>query len=1082
MTITTPATGRKGPRSASKRGSFAPPNIDGDLQTRAKLIRDEISAKFLSDSMSAISINGDKKGGMPSQQSIAEEAKEEITAAILNCVDSVFVTVATLGKASASAWTESTDRIFDLAATLSCGSGDGHIANTILSRATQFSLNKDETIRVQACKLLGLCVKNLLETQTQSAARQMVEGRQSASTLAFLMGSNNDEHDSSWRKECANVASSALLARLDDKSQAVRKSAIHACAFFFDDTRCRDVDAEGEVRNCGYPNVADALFVRLAYDTSFANRVAAVQSAPITKESLPHILARVRDTKDKVRMEALDVLRTKVDVHYLTEDQRVDLLRSGLTDRCRQTYEGTTKMLCCGWMKSLKFDPVDLTSLLDPAINEDVCENAIRAILGAATNEETATDTEGMNTSTKITLKELSDPEIRAYKEGVHRPLKIEDENPVDPALVLYVRVMCNTIMETKSLIASRKTESISKIVPDIPRLCEVLQKHLGQLIGSIRSREPSGNEEDVDEEVATFEDNHCFICLQLLQLARVADLQEEGSRRHFVSVMQDMLKSLETPDDLIEGCVRALSAAHDTESHFLQTISELLSEFAETGTEEKNVSAENTHKLRVVAILSVVLENTSGKMTSSPILNNFSSFILPAVVADDAMVREGGVCCLGKYALLSNEESVLAELAPLLLQVASNGDERTEIRAQAALAMCDLAFIYDNMMSPRRSCPDSDAGEKLSLSMVLSEMLCNSNSALATIAAEITAKLHFAGKIHASTMLAHLLLMFFDQYSSGPTISAEYIDEVKEVGCPLRLQQILSVFFPAYSLRYKEGREALLGSIQPLLSLVEEKLNYKAKGTKRLASWPIVKCIEYICSLVDIGEEKGGYTSATTDGNKEDNEEGSATGAAAEDNDDCDNREQTASSTLVASIAVSEYLTVTSSTLTTSHMRTLCKILGGARIDAGFEDPAQLKELMKNLDELLMLITDEACIRNLEKISETIEMTEATEENDNRDSEESTESLADAIENMKIIDESALSSPQTEVESTLPATPIEEQYEEPEESEESSEEESEDEWDEDKENWTPKGNNAEDKTTRSRATRTRRQLARVNY
>jgi hypothetical protein len=48
---------------------------------------------------------------------------------------------------------------------------------------------------------------------------------------------------------------------------------------------------------------------------------------------LPHILERVRDVKLKVRVDALDVLRANVDVHDLTEDQRVELLEAALTPR-----------------------------------------------------------------------------------------------------------------------------------------------------------------------------------------------------------------------------------------------------------------------------------------------------------------------------------------------------------------------------------------------------------------------------------------------------------------------------------------------------------------------------------------------------------------------------------------------------------------------------------------------------------------------------------------------------------------------------------------------------------------------------
>eukprot|EP00957_Ditylum_brightwellii_P111379 8494975-Ditylum_brightwellii.AAC.1 len=38
------------------------------------------------------------------------------------------------------------------------------------------------------------------------------------------------------------------------------------------------------------------------------------------------------------------------------------------------------------------------------------------------------------------------------------------------------------------------------------------------------------------DKEASIYEDNECFICLQLLQICKTANLKEEGSCRAFVS------------------------------------------------------------------------------------------------------------------------------------------------------------------------------------------------------------------------------------------------------------------------------------------------------------------------------------------------------------------------------------------------------------------------------------------------------------------------------------------------------------------------------------------------------------------
>ena len=72
----------------------------------------------------------------------------------------------------------------------------------------------------------------------------------------------------------------------------------------------------------------------MAHDPSLANRCAAIQSVPITEDTVPYLLERVGDVKEKVRVAALEVLRNRVDViEDMTEEQRVDVLRFGLTSR-----------------------------------------------------------------------------------------------------------------------------------------------------------------------------------------------------------------------------------------------------------------------------------------------------------------------------------------------------------------------------------------------------------------------------------------------------------------------------------------------------------------------------------------------------------------------------------------------------------------------------------------------------------------------------------------------------------------------------------------------------------------------------
>jgi hypothetical protein len=85
---------------------------------------------------------------------------------------------------------------------------------------------------------------------------------------------------------------------------------------------------------------------------------------------------------------------------------------------------------------------------------------------------------------------------------------------------------------------------------------------------------------------------------------------REKGSRRHFVSITRRILAQLATPDD-IEACVKAMASAHDRESQFLQTISEILVDVEDDDTfQSKDLDPRAIvidRQMRIIAILSIL-------------------------------------------------------------------------------------------------------------------------------------------------------------------------------------------------------------------------------------------------------------------------------------------------------------------------------------------------------------------------------------------------------------------------------------------------------------------------------------------
>ena len=276
--------------------------MDASVESRVAFLREELASCLLSDSISNLSLEDDRT------DDFGNDPVHRVTAAVIQCVDAAMATEISRDSQ------ESVDCIFELAAFLG-SRGDGYLAKALVARAVQFSAVIMERVRAQACKLLGLCVKYLV------AEQEVASGSARGDGLSFL--DNGD--DDSWRDECIEVARQAVRARLTDKSQAVRNAAICGCASFFSDLDADFDDAEYEL--------LESLLWSMSHDPSVANRLAALQSVPVTDTTVDAVIARVRDVKVKVRVEALNTLRSKMPSSPLAPEQYAQLVRSGLTDR-----------------------------------------------------------------------------------------------------------------------------------------------------------------------------------------------------------------------------------------------------------------------------------------------------------------------------------------------------------------------------------------------------------------------------------------------------------------------------------------------------------------------------------------------------------------------------------------------------------------------------------------------------------------------------------------------------------------------------------------------------------------------------
>lgn len=202
------------------------------------------------------------------------------------------------------------------------------------------------------------------------------------------------------------------------------------------------------------------------------------------------------------------------------------------------------------------------------------------------------------------------------------------------------------------------------------------------------------------------------------------------------------------------------------------------------------------------------------------------------------------------------------------------------------------------------------------------------------------------------------------------------------------------------------DANDAIMASVGPLLEIV----NFKMEGMKQkkaLEQWPISKMIEYICYIVDIVDKtKKSEEKADEDEPENDLMEPTETGSLTDETnkDKVDKNIIEASSILLASIDIAEYLAEFSSHIPAFYTRAVAKILGSASIDISSEDKALLKRLKTQVTEAEYSIDDGPSLTAIKKLSKLLEtVDEEADEEEASASEDEAEDIAATLEKVTL-------------------------------------------------------------------------------
>ncbi|XP_062386691.1 condensin complex subunit 3 isoform X2 [Sardina pilchardus] len=606
--------------------------------------------------------------------------------------------------------------------------------------------------------------------------------------------------------------------------------------------------------------------------------------------SLPKILKRTRDVKEKVRKLAYEVLAEKVHMRALTIAQRVSLLQQGLHDSSESVKEVVKCSLLPAWLRLLDGKVLDLLHRLDV---ENCAETAFEVLHALFSRAES--------------LEEL-------LQGGV----SLDDRKliPVDALTcenVLYWRALCEFVKQK----GDQGEEILEQLVPEAVIFAEYLYGYLKRI-------PMLGEEQMADDTQLEMVLTREFIGKQLILLVGCLDTAEEGGRKRVLAVLQEMLVLPNTPISLIsllveklmtvlkdddrriemiaeiisevrepivhisepidenenrkkqvklaevkvhimeakqalEDCISAQDFSHAAElkdriSELEARRAQMVAEAAQSDNKEKEVRVEKSDPETLLKCLTMCVElmkQMNIKKGIRPSINALiESLVLPGIANPNTAVRNMAVVCLGTCALHSKD---LANRHLVLLLQISQLDE-PKIRISAVRALIDQLLLNGLDIVGQSPAPkpaqstdaldDSDAPSERpaeevesedgqstvqSILMMLTDFLDSEVVELRTEVAEGLAKLMYCGRISSPKLLSRLVLLWYNPVTEDDT----------------KLRHCLGVFLQLYARESRAHQECIEESFLPTVRTLTQ-----APATSPLAEVDVSNVAELLIEL----------------------------------------------------------------------------------------------------------------------------------------------------------------------------------------------------------------------------------------
>ncbi|KZV66382.1 hypothetical protein PENSPDRAFT_612674 [Peniophora sp. CONT] len=393
-----------------------------------------------------------------------------------------------------------------------------------------------------------------------------------------------------------------VLERLNDKEAAVRVQAVLAFAQICAEEHELELDED-------YMPMPEIFADILAHDNSADVRRVALANIPLTPETLPHVIARTRDSDNVTRRYVYQGVFEK-HIHdsdperqgefgethprVLSIAQREEILRAGLADRADGVREAASALVRA-WVSVSGEKPKQEDEDGDALKAEDEEEMQEAQTAEAAGEEADQKPLPAEDPKAKALLKVqtelcafLETFDLAAGSTDVAQSalqsvfstdkerfaiLEFNDEwwLNLTPERVFLVRVYAEYCTENKL------HDRLDEALPAVTALAFHLQAAYNALLELPPPPPLDQRGEDEDEDADFAREDALFTVKELLTVAKILDYSDEAGRRRMYKLVRDMVAQEALPDELVTPSLDVLRLLCGGEKELILLIVEII-------------------------------------------------------------------------------------------------------------------------------------------------------------------------------------------------------------------------------------------------------------------------------------------------------------------------------------------------------------------------------------------------------------------------------------------------------------------------------------------------------------------------